>query len=66
MARHNDKAFESFLISKKLVSLSKKAAKDLGLSRAGFYRYCITKVLGDLGYLSDLKITKVDQHDQRP
>ena len=45
---------EMVYLKGKIFDLAEKARKDLGLTRSGFYRFCVIRTLQELGYLEKL------------
>ncbi len=45
---------ELVYLKRKVFELAEKARKDLGLSRSGFYRFCVIRTLQELGYLEKI------------
>lgn len=47
---------ELVYLRENLFRIAEEARKSLGLSRSGFYRYCIIRTLQELGYLDAAKL----------
>ena len=62
--KERDGRTELIYLKPPLFEIAERARRDLGLTRSGFYRFCVIRTLQELGYLNAEKIEALKANEE--